>query len=214
MTSAIIRIYETKSQGTKAAESLREQGYEYVYQFTGSSDKPDTASEARNNLITSMMSASVWKSHAEFYANRLTKGKTLVLVHAPFGTALNATSVLEDYEPIESGIAETDHKDDYQWDDAAPLSSLLRMPTLSKDRLPAETLSGISSLTTGKAFLSDLLGIPLLQRGLAHSTSSMGLPLLSNSATPLSSLLGLRTISQSATPLSSLFRIPTLKKRK
>jgi hypothetical protein len=214
MTHAIIRTYDSEAQGSKAAAQLRSEGYEHVHLFTGPAGKASASAALRTALIADMLAAHIWKSHAETYAERLTKGKSMVLVHAPFSTGRHANYVLDSYEPTGSGIAVTDHGWDMKWDDAAPLSSMLRMPVLSKNSLPAETLSGIASLTKGTAFLSNLLGIPVLKSGLQHSTSSMGLPLLSGNATPLSSLFGMRTISHSATPLSSLFGLPTLTKRK
>jgi hypothetical protein len=210
MTQSIIRIYDSESQGSKAAEHLRKEGYADVFQFSSAAGKG--AAAARSNLIASMMAAHIWRSHAEAYADRLTKGKSMVLVHAPFGGALNAMNVMDTYQPSETGISEAADDDEYKWDDKAPLSSALHLPVLMKNKYPAETLSGVSSLTKGKAFLSDLLGIKLLTAGSARKNTSMGLPLLTGAATPLSSAIGMPTLSQNPTPLSSLFGLPVLKK--
>jgi hypothetical protein len=214
MTHAIIRHYDSEAQGSKAAEQLRGEGYSHVHLFTGPTGKASASAASRAAVVSDMLAANIWKSHAETYADRLTKGKSMVLVHAPFSTGRHANHILDSHEPSGAGIADTYHGSDFEWDDAAPLSSMLRMPVLLGDKLPAETLTGIGSLTKGKAFLSNLLGIPLLKAGLQHSTSSLGLPLLSRNATPLSSLFGMRSISQSATPLSSMFGLPTLTKRR
>jgi hypothetical protein len=213
MTQAIIRIYDSENQGAKVTEHLKGLGYGDVYQFTGPGSKSGAGAAARDTLVTKMTNVQIWKGHAEIYADRLTKGKTLVLAYAPFGSAANAINVMDSYAPVDSGIVDPAHESDLEWDDAAPLSSILQIPVLTRTRFPAETISGLPSLTKGKAFLSSLLGLPLLVNGPEHKTSSMGLPLLSQSATPLSSAIGMRVLSQNATPLSALFRLPVLRNR-
>jgi hypothetical protein len=212
MPQSIIRTYDSEAQANKVVELLRGEGHVNVFQFSGGSGKASAASRA--TLIANLMKAHIWQSHAEIYADRLTKGKALVVAYPLFGTAQNAIDIMDSHSPIDSGISVSNASDTYKWDDAAPLSSILHMPVLSHTKLPAETLSGISSLTKGKAFLSEWLGIALLKPGSAKKSSSMGLPLLSNSATPLSSALGMRTLSSSPTPLSSLFGMAVLKRRK
>ena len=213
MTQMLIRIYDSEALGGRVAEHLQSKGFQHVYQFNGPTGKGSTGAPARNALVASMMKANVWKSHAETYADRLSKGKSLVLVHAPFGTANKATKVMESYQPTEAGIVEPDQHPEMKWEDAAPFSSILKLPILSKNRHPAETFSGISSLTKGKAFLSTLIGMPLLSEGLTQRNTSIGMRLLSHSPTPLSSSIGMRTISQSATPLSSMLGLKVLMAR-
>jgi hypothetical protein len=209
MQQAIIRIYASESQGAKAAATLREEGFTQVYQFSGSAEASDAATETRSTVIASMMSAHILKNHAEIYADRLAKGESLVLVYAPFFTGVQATEALDSHDPIDKGLPDRDAQEFEVWDEAAPLSSALSMPVLLKTKLPVETISGVPSITRGKAFLSNLFRIPLLIAGPERRTSSMGLPMLSSSATPLSSMIGLPTLSNSAAPLSSLFRLPT-----
>jgi hypothetical protein len=213
MPTMIIRSYESASQAAAAAQNLLDAGFENVSQFKAASGKGASSAASRNNLLSDMMNAHIWKSHAEVYADRLSKGGGLVVVHAPFGSASNAERIMDKYEPVDAGLATTSHKPDYQWNDAAPLSSVLQIPVLSNTKLPAETLSGVSSLTKGSAFISNLLGIPLLSRGSAQKVSSMGMPLLSRSPTPLSSAIGLKTLSQNPTPMSSLFGLKVLSQR-
>lgn len=211
MAQSIIRIYKTEAQASKAAAHLISEGYSGVFQFNA----PTGASAAaRTNLVTEMMAAHILKSHAMSYVDELTKGKSMVMVRPIFGQAVNAIKVLDSYAPVASGYAETKESVPFHWDEAAPLSSALRLPTLAKTEHPVETLTGISSLTKGKAFISDLLGLSLLKAGAAQRETSMGFKMLSNSATPLSSSIGMRTLSQSATPLSSMFGLPVLTKRK
>jgi hypothetical protein len=213
MSGIIIRIYESVAQGAKAAQQLRDEGFEHVFEFKGTSGKSAAAVAERKGLVASLMEVQVWKSHAESYAERLSKGGALVVVHAPFGSALLATEILDMHEPVAVGLNEGKVAPDFVWDDAAPLSSALMLPVLTTLKLPAETLSGVPSLTKGSAFLSEWLGMPLLKQGAAHKNSSMGFSLLSRSATPLSSLFGMRTLSQNSTPLSSLFGMKVLSRR-
>jgi hypothetical protein len=214
MSGMIIRLYENVAQGAKVAQQLREEGFDHVFEFKGASGKSAAAIAERRGLVASLMAAQIWKSHAENYAERLGRGGSLVMVHAPFGSARLAIEIMESHGPFDVGLNERTAEPDYVWDDAAPLSSALRLPVLTKVELPAETLSGVPSLTKGSAFLSSWLGIPLLKQGAAHKTSSMGFALLSRSATPLSSLFGLRTLSHNPTPLSSLFGLKVLSRRR
>jgi hypothetical protein len=209
MSQKIIRIYASSGQAGKVTQHLRDQGFQHVFQFAS----PSTSPTARGDLVTNLMQAQVLKSHAEAYADVLKGGKSLVMIHAPFGSALKVTSVMDSYQPTETGIPETNYRPEYKWDDRAPLSSVLRLPVLSETKLPAETLTGLSSLTQGTAFLSNLLGIPLLKQGLQHRSVSLGLPLLKSGMQHRNSSMGLPLLSHSATPLSSLLGLPVLSKR-
>ena len=208
MSSLLIRIYDSVTQSAKAAQQLMDEGFEHVRHIKAGTGK----NANRQNLVAELMSAQIWKSHAETYADRLSKGAGLVLVHAPFGAAVNAAAIMDAYQPVDQGLATSQTKPDFVWDDAAPLSSALQIPVLISVKLPAETLSGVSSLTKGTAFLSDFLGMRILSKGVHHNTTSMGMPLLSKSATPLSSMFGMRTLSNNPTPLSSLFGMKVLKR--
>jgi hypothetical protein len=213
MPQSIIRIYDSEAQASKVTAHLRKEGFENVFHFSAATGKA-AAATSRATLVDNMMQAHFLRSHAETYADRLTKGKTLVMVYALFGTAQRAINVMDSYGPVEQGIADASASDDYKWDDAAPLSSALRMPVLTKRLHPAEMVMGLPSLTKGTAFLSDWLGIALLKSGSAKKSSSFGMSLLSNSATPLSSALGMKTLSNNPTPLSSLFGMSVLRRSK
>lgn len=213
MSQKIIRIYDSASQGDSAAKRLQDRGFENVFYFTGPTGKKAASAADRSNLVSELMNAHIWKGHAEAYADRLSKGGSLVAVYAPFGTARRVGAILDKYEPVDVGFEEAEQKPDLLWDDAAPLSSILWLPVLTDIKLPAELLSGVPSLTEGKAFLSTILGLSLLKEGVQHATSSWGLPLLSKSPTPLSSASGMAVLSRNPTPLSSLFKIPVLTDR-
>jgi hypothetical protein len=214
MSQIIIRLYDTIGEAAKVAKHLQDEGYEHAYHFKGETGKGAAAVAERNSLVSRLMAAQMWKSHAENYAARLAKGQSLALVHAPFSTAANAISIMDSYAPVDVGLNEAYQQKDFVFDDATPLSSLLQIPVLTNVKLPAEMMSGVSSLSKGKAFLSSLLGMSLLTQGVQHRNTSMGLPLLSRSATPLSSMFGMSTLSRNPTPLSSLFNMKVLTRRK
>lgn len=207
MSSLLIRFYDSATQSAKAVQQLTDEGFEHVRHI-----KAGTGKNANHqSLMTQLMSAQIWKGHAEIYAERLKKGGALVLVYAPFGSALAAEAALDAHQPVDKGLSTSQVKPDYVWDDAAPLSSVLHIPVLTNVKLPAETLSGVPSLTKGTAFLSDFFGFGLLKSGVHHNETSMGLPLLSKSATPLSTMIGMATLSNNPTPLSSLLGMKVLK---
>jgi hypothetical protein len=212
MSTNVIRVYETPVQAAKAAKDVMDSGFQFVSQFKGAGGKGAAAAANRNALVSGLMKAHVWQNHAELYADMLGKGGGLVAVNAPFGTAVTAANILDSHNPVRDEISNAPRTPGFQWDEATPLSSALRLPVLSDVKLPFELLLGVSSLTKGKAFLSNLFGMPLLSAGLSQRHSSMGMRLLSNSATPLSSALGLRTLSQNSTPLSSLLGLAVLKR--
>jgi hypothetical protein len=212
MSTNVIRVYASAAEAAKAAKDLTEQGFQYVSQFKSAGGKGAAATANRNALVDGLMKAHVWQNHAELYADMLGKGGGLVAVNAPFGTAVRVGEILDSHNPVEDPVSNAPRTLGFQWDEATPLSSALRLPVLSSVKLPFEVLLGVSSLTEGKAFLSNLFGIPLLSTGLSQRHSSMGMRLLSDSATPLSSALGMRTLSQNATPLSSLLGLSVLKR--
>jgi hypothetical protein len=211
MAETIIRIYDTEQQGNKAAAELREAGFGDVFNFASAGGKGAAAARARASLIDDMAAAHIWRSHAEAYAAELEKGGSLVKVSAPFGFGLAAARILDSHGPSGKGFYPADRDREVVWDEAAPLSSLLQLPVLTKTDHPMETVSGIPSLTKGAAFLSSVFGLPLLARGKHDATSSFGLPLLKRGPELATSSMGLPLLSQSPTPLSSMLGLRVLK---
>jgi hypothetical protein len=211
MSSMIIRIYDSAATATAAAKDLTNAGFEHVQQFKSAGGKGAMSAASRTKLVEEMMKAHIWRSHADIYADRLATGGALVMVHAPFGAALNAAEIMDAHDPMIEGITSSSKHREYTWDEATPFSSALQIPVLTKMKLPAEEFSGVKSLSKG--LMSDFIGIELLTAGAAHKTQSMGLPLLSHSATPLSSLFGMKTLSRNPTPLSSLFGMKVLSRQ-
>lgn len=204
MTQTICRMYATKAQAMKAAAELGARGYSDVHVFSG--EVPSAQADANTNaapvgptvssLVQGMRDAFILDSHAKVYADRVSKGGSLVCVHAVFGKALQATKVLERFEPIDSGVREKS-TDWVVWDEAAPLSSALQLKTLTQTKLPFEVMWNVASITSRLTFFSNWIGLPLLSRGTSFS-SLFGMSLLSRNGTPFSSQLGLPLLTNPA----------------
>lgn len=204
MTQTINRMYGTRIQGMRAADALRARGYKDVHVFDGttpdqpSSDQEGTAASApagrsAASILADMHKAYILDQHARVYADRVSLGGTLVTVHALFGTAYEATNVLDSFDPIDSGVPEPVFES-YAWNEKIPFSSALQIKTLTKTKLPFEKMWNVPSVTRKPTFLSELLGFSLLTSSTTPFSDLLGLTLLSRDATPLSSQLGLRLL--------------------
>jgi hypothetical protein len=157
------------------------------------------------------MRAHILKSRALIYAEGVRKGGTLVIARAAFGTAEQTIGILDEHDPIESGIPEAP-RPVAKWDPAAPLSSALHWPVLLRDSATFSDFWNVPLLSNARASLSRWLGIPLLVDDPAPMSSRFGLALLTGRAAPLSSWLGWRTLSDDPAPLSAMLKLPTLTK--
>lgn len=196
MSEKITRMYGTRTQAMRAYTELKELGYEDVA-IVPHSPPPEggLTADSREAIVSELTGTFILKDHAKIYAERIIQGGTVVTVDALFSTALAARELMDSCEPIDSGVPEPDYSGQV-WDEKLPMSSMLRMPTLSNSKLPFEDMWGVPSVVTGRKFLSEALGFALT----------------SKSATPLSSAIGLPTISGAKTPFSSAFGLPLLSK--
>ena len=190
MIHPIVRMYATAQQATEALNKLMTWGFKEseTTLITPSS----FASPASTDAVVAAISAGhVLTYYAKILAKGVSSGHSLVIVRAPFGTGGHAVEILERYAPVDSGLPK-DNDLGLSWDDAAPFSSALHLPALSK--AGASPFSEFWSLPTGSGkswTLSSLLGLPELTSSGAPTTSGLGLPLLSHKAAPFSSLFGL-----------------------
>jgi len=172
-----------------AKAALEQEDYSEVHLVSG-----DSANASIDEIVAAIIKGNVLKSHARVYAAGISKGGSLVTVHASFGGAAKAERILAKFSPVESGISEPESQL-MLWDEATPMSCILQMPVLMEDPVPFSNFWNLSPLTGGSFSLSSLLGIPMLTKA-AMRSSSFGVPLLSSNATPLSSLLRIPTISR------------------
>ncbi|MBM4226999.1 MAG: hypothetical protein FJ164_04555 [Gammaproteobacteria bacterium] len=235
MRDPIVRMFTSASQAQNAVAAL------HAAQFAPGRVHLVTAPQATDNrslddITDSVMAGYVLRSRAIIYAQRIAEGRSLVVVHAPFGSAGLAIRTMEAFGPTESGW-EPPAAPSRTWDEAAPLSSALALPVrmnratplsdmfylpaLRKSRpgflgdlyphtLTMSDILGLPILGAAAAPLSGLLGLKLLRKGAAPLSSTLGLKLLKSGAAPLSRALGLKVLSRNSAPLSSLFGLPTL----
>ena len=105
-------------------------------------------------------------------------------VYAPFGSGFKATVLLDRHHPVESGVPAPVYPH-ATYDEAAPLSSALRLPVLSSQPTPFGAFSGLPSVlsangdktfTPGPAPLSRLLELPVMTAEGRPTSSVIGLP--------------------------------------
>lgn len=189
MSQTISRMYETHEQAARAIAALEREGYSDSHMVSGS-----LAGAAADDIVAAIIKGNVLKAHAQVYAQGIGQGRSLVTVHAAFGTAARAQRILHEHGPIDSGVSDTS-SDVMAWDEATPMSCILQMPLLVREPAPFSRFWNLPVLTRGSCWLSSLLGLPLLTVATPH-TSSFGIPLLSRNPTPLSSLLKIPTLTR------------------
>lgn len=190
MTQTIHRMYDSPERANLAADALRASRFERFDEVhvVGHSGDGDAAST--DVIVAALMKAYVLKAHARVLAEGIRRGGTLVTVHAHFGTADAALTILERHGPIDSGLPEAVDRP-LAWDEAAPCSSLLHMPVLLADNATFSRFWNVPPLLKSGATTSSVLGLPEATASSGPFTGSFGLALISDKATILSSLLGL-----------------------
>jgi hypothetical protein len=192
MSHEVSRMFATAEAARAAAAELAEEGLSDVHVVN-----PPTNPDAPVSAIAAQIAQGrVLLSDAKVYAAGVAKGNSLVTVHAPFGSGMLATSILESHNPVASGMP--DPAPPRMWDEATPLSSAFQIDVLLRDPTPA----------------SRVIGIPPLFGTDCSLSGAVGMPLLSSNPAPLSSLVGMSTLSSSGTPLSSLVGMPLLTRSK
>lgn len=190
MSTEITRMFANPATALKAAEELREEGFDdlFVVNPPGASDVPLSAIAAQIAL------GRVHLPEAKVYAKGVAAGHALVTVHAAFGSGKLAETILDSHGPVDSGIPHVAPPS--MWDEAAPLSSILAMATVIDDPDPMSKIIGIPAVTSGDCSLSEKLGMPLLSDGDMGDKGRIGLPYLMSNPAPLSSMLGLPVLSK------------------
>ena len=190
MTQTINRIYASADQATAAVTELRRNGYQAdEIHVVGPTDF-DAGKNSSDDIVVAITKGYVLRSDAVILAEGIQKGGTLVTVHAVFGAAARALDILDKHGPIASGLPSKRHPT-VTWDEAAPVSSALMLPTTCDDPTPFATYSGLPTLADSDTYASAAAGVPLLTNPRASLSEKLGLPLLSDNPAPLSSLLKL-----------------------
>lgn len=189
MSHEITRMYASAATAAKAADALREDGFNDLFVVN-----PPPADTPLSAIAAQIALGRVYLGDAKIYAKGVSAGHALVTVHAPFGSGKLAETILDSHGPVDSGLPKT--SDAPMWDDAAPLSSAFYLPVLSDDPDPVSRVLGIPAVTSGNCSVSGMIGMPLLTEGELGDRGRLGIPFLSNNATPLSSMLGLPVLSK------------------
>jgi hypothetical protein len=238
MIDPIVRMYETEEQARGAVSKLKSQGLpqDRIVVVTPEAGGEEGSFEA---IASAIMAGHVLRGQARVYAESVQAGRSLVVVRAPFGTGTRVNYLLDRFGPVETG-AKVAPKRSPAWDEAAPLSSALQIPPLSRPRsAPFSDLFGWPALSRGRTFqakyaeltspdwtFSARLGLRLLSRkskpwaslrgksGPAW-TRSFGLPLLSANPAPLSARLNMHLLTgplppHYPAPFSHRLGLPTL----
>jgi len=208
MSYPIVRMYASETQARAAADKLRNNDY--------SDDRIHVVSAqegSRDAIAAAVMAGYVLRSHARVYAEGIAQGRSLVVVHVQYGGGVKASEILDEFDPVDTGLR-LPPEDGPAWDEAAPLSSALMMPVLCKNPEPMSTIIGIPTLCKANAnYLGKIFG-PLLPSRNWSLSSLLGMPLLSKAAAPLSAAIGMRTLSANAAPLSAMLGLPLLTGRR
>ena len=171
----IVRLYDNAAKSADAIAKLKKEGLpaDLITLVAPSGQSKDA-------IVAAIAAGYVLKSEAVVYAEAVARGESLVIVRAPFGKGGAVTKLLDRFGPSPSPVTAVP---DYAllWDEAAPISSALRIPTLS---------SGL---------FSTFWTLPVLTRWDVR----LPIPALSE-ASPKAKL------SSNPTPLSSLFKLPLL----
>ena len=207
MTQTIVRMYATKEAATGAVKALTDDGFS-LYDIHTVFPPEGEASEEQ--VAAAIGRGHVDRGPARVYARGVMQGGSLVVVNAPFGTARDAIGLLKGFDPIESGVAEPETARLPEWDEAAPFSSAMLWPVLSKSATPFSDALGVPVLTAGRHSMSESLGWAEVSSNPAPLSSAVGLPVLAGSAAPFSGATGLPTLSSKAAPFSEAVGLPVL----
>jgi len=172
----IVGLFATAAQAADAIKKLTAEGFtpDLITLVDSSSGA------GKDKIVAAITAGFVLLSHARVYADAIAQGRSLVIVRAPFSAGGKATKILAAFQPIDVGVEEPADRAAL-WDEAAPMSSALRIPTLSK------------------GLFSTFWTLPVI----THKKVRLPFPELTKSASNTQ-------LSSNPTPLSSLFKLPTL----
>lgn len=225
MAQIISRLFSSPTNAAAAVKDVLDYrfGENEVFTIDGASGA------SRDDLVAQIAQAGLDKEDAGAYADKVQGGATLIVVHAPFGSARKATVLLDRHQPLPSAVAAKaagPAAAPIRYDKSAPLSSIFQWRTLRDDPTPLSsffrwgTLSNFSlSRSWGFAELSDDAS-PLSSRANWSTLSDEAAPLsaklnwrlLSDKAAPLSERMNWGTLSNNPAPLSTKLGIPVLSK--
>jgi hypothetical protein len=227
--SQFTRLYGSHQNATDAAAELKAYRYYPVHVISPphaptSLEAAPTEHDHLESIEKALHKAGIGHKEAAIYAPKIHGGATLVTLYAEYGEGSQAESILDAYDPIDSGVASsnayTPGTAAVGADDPAPLSSALGWKLLIHEPAPLSKFFGLpvlsskqnssTALNNNPAPLSSAIGLPTLSSKAAPLSSTLGLATLSENPAPFSKATGLKTLSNDPAPLSSKLGWKTL----
>ncbi|MFO1115185.1 MAG: hypothetical protein U1E28_05840 [Beijerinckiaceae bacterium] len=213
MTQTICRMYASPETARAAAEELQEfrqlTGAIHVVHPTSSPDA--TIDETRDRIAK----CNVLRKDAQVLARGVLDGNSLVVVHAPLFSAELVEECLDQHQPTPGALPTRPERERFLWDEAAPLSSAFRLPTISSDPAPFSSFWNLPVLKAANtATKAGMETIRFFSQRPDLFSGLFGLRMSSKSSTPFSNFFGLPLVSNRAAPFSAFFKLPTLIARK
>jgi hypothetical protein len=210
MTTRIARIFATPQTASAAAEALKAQGFpESSVTVIAAGGHAAGSNSADVDAITArIMAAYILKAHAKLYADCISRGAALVVVAAPWGTAVTAQEIMAQFAPVDAGVAEP-HDPPRVWDEKRPFSSAFGLKLLGGSASPVSDALNVPLLSHVKAPLSEALHVGTLTNSAASLSGVLGLPMVSKAGRSLSEAVGLPAVSSGGRSLSEVIGLPT-----
>lgn len=193
MIYPIVRMYSTAELAAEAVARLKDWGFadDVINLITPTSGHRSEATPGAGNdpVLAALLAAYVLKSDAKVYAEGVRRGRSLVVIRAPFGCGGIATDIMDGVGTVDSGVpVEVDRG--RLWDESVPLSSALWLPVLVDGGPVFSAFWSLPTTTRRGGTVGGALQIPEVKDAGPMATS-FGLPTLSRKATPFSSTFGL-----------------------
>lgn len=198
MTEIISRLYGGPAAAQAAVDALVLNAFprSRIFVVAPPAARPiDAAAEAKalEALTEQIMQGWVARYPSSIYAKEVLAGGVLVNVRAPFGFGQAAYNILDAANPIASAVV--DPQPEYlDYDEAAPLSSVLGLPPIVAFKQGFSGFCSISLALCPKFSLSRLLGLAELTKA---QTASIGLPTLVRRPGPYVGLFNLPLLLKS-----------------
>ena len=199
MSQVISRMYASHEAATRAVAELKDYGFAHVHLVAGAGGGKagnGVSDRSHDEIVAAIMKGHVLKADARVYAAGVARGGTLVTVRAPFGSAVQAMQVMNEFDPIDSGVPDPQYPG-AGWNDESPMSSLLHMPVLLDDSQTFSRFWNVRPLIDSHRSVSSCLGLPSLANASLALSQVMGFPLLASNATHVSSLFHLPLLLRS-----------------
>lgn len=205
-----VRIYDTEENAAAADAALAEAGFTERNVFLPSKLK----GQEKTAVQSAIDNGALPERNILVCTRTLQDGRSLVSVHAPFGSGQAAINIMERIDGVDGDLLSR-----YVASDPAPFSNALGISVISRAE-PATGLAssdwslssafGLGLLSDKAAPLSSLFGMNTRSSSKQGWTKSFGLPLLSGKAAPLSSLFGMGTVVKPKRPWNWSLGLPLL----